>query len=302
MKDSTIETWADLLEAAKKAQCALTELGCAACKPWYRGQADVRWKLVPSVYRGGHDNPGRGETWLMGQFMMRAPSRYDHCPRNVEYAVWLTLARHYDLRTRLLDWTESILVAAFFAVSDEKEDRHDGAIWALNPHGLNESECNDGAVSPLFSPPASKVVYAAFGVSEKVRGKIQTAPRDETPTAARMEVIPGVTTAIYSDTTLIPGDEEAANRILAARAPERDLRMLVQQSAYTIHGRDVAVEKLCGAMKGCDGKTAFLRKYVIPANKKEVLGKDLASVGYTTARLFPDLQHLAEWLNTEADR
>jgi len=53
-----------------------------------------------------------------------------------DYFGWLFLAQHYGLPTRLLDWSESPLIALYFAVTEGYED-HDGCIWALWPGGLN---------------------------------------------------------------------------------------------------------------------------------------------------------------------
>jgi hypothetical protein len=46
--------------------------------------------------------------------------------------------QHYRLPTRLLDWSESILLATYFAVND-KPDKP-GVLWALSPFVLNEDQ------------------------------------------------------------------------------------------------------------------------------------------------------------------
>jgi hypothetical protein len=106
-------------------------------KLWWRGHADLSWKLIPSVYRPkyyGH------ETWLMQDFLRRAKTRYNPCPPENAWPDWLILMQHHGLPTRLLDWSESVFVAVYFAVS-EIDDR-DGAVWVMNPYDFNVYENN----------------------------------------------------------------------------------------------------------------------------------------------------------------
>ena len=131
MDASTIRTLGDLVEAAKIA-CE----GLNARVVWYRGQGDSVWALHPSVYRTNHW-AGRYEIDLTWEFYLRAPSRYVGCPRHNDPLGWLTLMRHHGLPTRLLDWTESILVAAYFALDHEAPAGRPAAIWALAPTLLN---------------------------------------------------------------------------------------------------------------------------------------------------------------------
>ena len=54
---------------------------------------------------------------------------------------WLFLARHVGLPTRLLEWTEGLLVALLFALYNsraESRQARDGAtVWMLDPVELN---------------------------------------------------------------------------------------------------------------------------------------------------------------------
>jgi hypothetical protein len=105
--------------------------------PWWRGHAKAEWRLQAQVFRSERPLPDN-EMALMGHFVSRAPSRsHRPCPDSDDYFGWLFLAQHYGLPTRLLDWSENPLVAAFFAVLHDLDD--DGCIWAVWPTGLNRA-------------------------------------------------------------------------------------------------------------------------------------------------------------------
>jgi hypothetical protein len=76
---------------------------------------------------------------------------------------------------------------------------------------------------------------------------------------------------------------------LAFAADERDLRMLVQQAAFTIH-RDAA-DFVC--------PTPILQRFVVPEKSKPHLRWLLRNAGISVGTLFPDLSNLADDIRSE---
>lgn len=106
-------------------------------KDWiFRGHQSATWELSTSFERAarrfGHP-PGKDwwamEAGLMRQFQRRAHHYLATPPSKKSWLEWLALMRHYGAPTRLLDWSYSYYVAAFFAL-----ERADGpcAVWAID--------------------------------------------------------------------------------------------------------------------------------------------------------------------------
>ena len=108
---------------------------CTGQQPvWYRGHSDKRWKLVPSVART--PNSLGAEFTLIKRFKQNALPFIQRRPEH-EWE-WMYLLQHYGVPTRLLDWSESPLVALFFACEEVAMHGEDGAVWCLLPRELNK--------------------------------------------------------------------------------------------------------------------------------------------------------------------
>ncbi|MFA5597645.1 MAG: FRG domain-containing protein [Pusillimonas sp.] len=123
-----IENVSHLIEAIKT-----TEGEFNSAQMWFRGLEDASWELIPSIHRKHKIL----EAEYANRFRLNAPAVYSNCPSTNDYSKWLPLMQHYGLPTRLLDWSESPLIALFFAI-ESKDSDGDRALWMLAPGKLNE--------------------------------------------------------------------------------------------------------------------------------------------------------------------
>jgi hypothetical protein len=89
----------------------------------FRGLSSIDHKLISTLGRlelKKGDTFNSVESKVLNTFKERALPFLSTIPTN--NWVWLALAQHHGLPTRLLDWTRNPLVAAYFSVKKESDD------------------------------------------------------------------------------------------------------------------------------------------------------------------------------------
>lgn len=223
---------------------------------WYRGHANKDWGLVPSLSRRPENI--KKEISLIKRFSQNAsallPSRIPDSDWD-----WIFLMQHHSVPTRLLDWSESPLVAAFFALQGDQGT--DGALWVLDPVRLNRAgNHRQGQVE--FELPA-------FGRAENEENVLSNYTPEQV--------------AHNKATVMSP---------IAVIAPRHFSRMVAQASVFTLHHRPPTPIESILDENGEQNSVAC--KLVIPMSAKKDLARELKTLGYSVLSMFPDLDRVAE--------
>lgn len=112
-------------------------------KSWaFRGQARSSWHLFSSLSRYLKEFGVHRDAWSSQEerslrvFKRKAHLFLDHVPDDDDDFQWLAMMQHYGTPTRLLDFTWSPFVAAFFALHRATEE---SSVWAVFPPLIDHS-------------------------------------------------------------------------------------------------------------------------------------------------------------------
>lgn len=304
---------------------------------WFRGQCRGDYRLIPSVFRRPQldhviepDEPAWYDEDMMIQHIRQRNPSYEEGYKNPFDL--LCLLQHYDFPTRLLDWTESVLIALYFAV--KKDGMPDGKLFALNARRLNaQTRLHDqleGYICGLQSIDTSvRSLMAGSRRLKDLRFAFQKIKSLDAIEKINLSHSPNyINTGIHLFHLWLEGSLEKEGKRLDS------LMTLLASPVAVFPNRlnprmtsQLSMILLFGGKKGCPNEyleceageclpffdenkhgleelnrsanVKFLEEFVIPSGKKAYIREQLRCIGMHEAALYPELDHVGSFVRKE---
>lgn len=178
-------------------------------------------------------------------------------------SVWrlMTIAQHYGLPTRLLDWTYSPFIAVHFATCDVEQFDQDGVIWMVDYVSINKS---------LPEP-------------------FRTIRDEEKANAFTIEMLERSMTSLNKFDQLSSDD-----LVIFFEPPSLDSRIINQFAFFSVMSDPIVVMD-----DWLVERPEIYKRIIIPAKLKWEIRDKLDQANITERILFPGLDGLAEWLKRQ---
>lgn len=291
MEEHIIKSLSDYLQVVEELKeeypARLFGNNLTVCTLLFRGHSDISYRLEPGIHRKTITRLGEKqeitnsrytafstEKRILRHFMSEASAFVPVGSIDYnDYSKWVSLAQHYGVPTRFLDWTSNPLVALYFAC--EGNDSKDAVVWMCH---LNNYER-----------------FARFAEQNENRG---------TGNATIAELIKRCVEGSCENTDL-------PKYPFFYKPYYFDTRMSAQSSHFMIWGEDErAFEEMIPEERymqftpppdgvriySVDDRKCCLYKVTIKASSKQELMRQMDTVGINAKTLFPGLDGIGRYI------
>jgi hypothetical protein len=252
----------------------------------FRGQADASWDLTTKFEREAkkyqHDSYwfNNREFIILKDFQRRAHQYVQNLPDIGRYIEWLSLLQHYGGPTRLLDFTYSCYVAAFFALETAEKD---SAIWAVNVRKLKQQ------ITKLADFEIKEQNYLELIEEYNIAAEAIIKKRKKTDIVLLVEPFhQHERISIQQGLFLFPGNIEQTFEYNICSLFEFDFRDLSNKNAVNMNLSDI--EKV-------DFSNVSIVKIIFPPNLRAQIHMELNKMNITSTTLFPGFEGFARSLS-----
>lgn len=254
MNEIVVGSWNELQETLFH-DSWMAEIGRFRSRHAFRGLSDKEYPLETTLIRLG------GDYAELEHHLLRNFRKYAHRSDLLEGDSlwhWLSMAQHYGLPTRLLDWTYSPFIAMHFATANIEKYNVDGAIWAVNYMQLHKM------------------------LPSRLRDRLQ----NEGANVFTVEMLNDAVTSL-SELDQI-SDQDLA---LFLEPPSMDDRIINQYAFFSLMSNPMAT-----LSEWLEQYPDICRKVIIPKELKWEIRDKLDQANITERVLFPGLDGLSDWL------
>jgi FRG domain-containing protein len=235
---------------------------------WFRGHSKRSHTLAPGLYRKYIVELAYDEYTNLKVFRNLATSKVERAETSWD---WYILAQHYGLPTRLLDWSEALLPAVFFALEPHvmpfTRKQHDSFVAAAKEAAVYD----DDSPTVWVLEPACLNAWAGHG--------FEIFSLDD----ELEELEP------YQWTNIHDAAAGSAEKPLAVHPRWANPRILAQQGKFTVHGtQPTPLEELADLHSDIR-----LAQIVLDRGSAAHIWDELETAGVWRLGLFPELDSVS---------